>query len=177
MPLVDQHEPVWDRREGEPAMWFSRFDELFRPQGPERTLLGAYNAWRVEADKGVAKSSAKSWEKNCKAWAWRDRAEAWDAAQRERRLVEEETERKKRREERRAILQGIKAKVATKIQSLQVDDLTANDLFRLVGLMLEQERIEWDDMPTHKIAQHHSGSVETVIREVIVELPSGSVDD
>ena len=167
----------WERREDEPAMWFSRFDELFRPMGPERSLLGAYNAWREQARKGIAKSPARSWSINAVKWEWRKRAEAWDAAQRERRLVEEETERKKRREERRSILQGIKAKVAVKIQSLEVDDLTANDLFRLVGLMLEQERIEWDDLPTHKVAQHHSGSVETVIREVIVELPSGSVDD
>lgn len=77
----------WYRQTGgdgepEPMMWYDRFDRYYRPQGPERTLLAAYNAWRKEeGDGGQSKSVSGSWYRAFNEWRWQERAEAWDEAQ------------------------------------------------------------------------------------------------
>lgn len=89
----------WERQRDEDGnlesnFWFDRFDRLYRPQGPERSLLRAYNAWRVEVGKSASKKSvANSWDKVAKQWHWKGRAEAWDEAERQKRAVLEEQER------------------------------------------------------------------------------------
>jgi len=81
----------WDRKTGEPMLWYSRFT-LFRELGPERSLLGAYRAWRVQrgAEGGKIMTVSGPWERNANKWAWRDRAEAWDHYQQMRRLALEQ---------------------------------------------------------------------------------------
>ena len=81
---------AWDRQrdadgELEPAMWHSRF-ERYRTQGPERSLLGAYNAWLAEKGGKRRTSAPGSWERAFDKWRWKARAEAWDEHERQRRL-------------------------------------------------------------------------------------------
>lgn len=92
----------WDRQraddgELEPMLWFSRFDKYYRPQGPERSLLEAYNLWRGERGRGKASGAPQSWLDNQKEWCWQERAEAWDLEQRRRRIAEEEEQRREMR--------------------------------------------------------------------------------
>ena len=84
----------WDRKAGEPMLWYSRFDEFYREAGPERSLLGAYKAWRAEKGeiKRKATSASSPWERAFKQWKWRERAEAWDHYQQVRRMQAEQTE-------------------------------------------------------------------------------------
>lgn len=83
---------TWDRQEKEPSLWYGRFD-LYRAMGPERTLLGALNAY--EAQRGAGKrytSVPGAWLKQFNAWRWKERAEVWDDAQRQLRRERESAE-------------------------------------------------------------------------------------
>lgn len=74
---------LWDRQQDEagslePNRWYSRF-EIYRRMGPDRSLLGACNIWRVR--KGTKKYNAVpgAWTNAFTKWNWKVRAEAWDA--------------------------------------------------------------------------------------------------
>src|SRR5262249_9966141 len=69
----------WDRLPDEPANWYARF-EAYRLAGPQRTLEGV---WTAEAKRSKAKRPGSDWYQAAKRWRWQERAEAWDAAQRE----------------------------------------------------------------------------------------------
>jgi hypothetical protein len=74
---VDDQQP-WERKEGEPNLWFQRF-ERYRLAGPKRTLLGTVNA--EKAERGLqrrARSTPGAWQRNFEQWRWKERAEAWD---------------------------------------------------------------------------------------------------
>lgn len=87
-------EKQWERQQGEPILWFGRFDKYYRPLGTERSLLAAYNAWRkAEADKNPSTFTPEWWRKRMVEWQWQKRAEAWDAEERRKRLVIEDEER------------------------------------------------------------------------------------
>lgn len=85
---------LWDRQPDEPAMWFDRFDRLYRPQGPSRSLLAAFNAWQREVGKSKTKCPANAWILNSQKWQWQQRAELWDEYERQERLRIEEEERR-----------------------------------------------------------------------------------
>ncbi len=84
----------WDRLEGEPILWFDRFDKYYRVQGPGRSLRAAYNLW--QKDKGAKPGRVGSaWQKAFADWDWQERAEAYDMHCRQERLRAEEKERAK----------------------------------------------------------------------------------
>lgn len=81
----------WDRQPGEPELWYARF-EAFRRAGSTRSVLGVYRAELEQstrsgpgkAGKGPTPNDAPgAWKKNATTWRWRERAEVWDAHQRE----------------------------------------------------------------------------------------------
>lgn len=83
---MDEREP-WLRQPGEPSRWYARF-ERFRLMGPGRSLLAIYNEEREKARKSA--TIPASWRDAADKWQWRARAEAWDAAEQERRRAAEE---------------------------------------------------------------------------------------
>lgn len=88
--MVTDNPVPWEQQLGEKALWFGRFHD-FLMAGPDRTLLGVYNAWKVSKGKKKSRSPAKTWRDACERWKWRERAEAYDAMLRatERSLAEE----------------------------------------------------------------------------------------
>lgn len=87
---------LWDRRPGEPNLWYDRF-RSFMLMGPERSLLGLYKKHLVAKGK-VGRRPRKaptSWIRNEKKWKWRERAEAWDVHFRDREVAEAEDGRRK----------------------------------------------------------------------------------
>lgn len=73
---------AWDRQPGELILWFGRF-EAFRLLGTERTIE---DAWRTKCPE-VAKRRKRpgsAWFKASAKWRWKERAEAWDEAERRR---------------------------------------------------------------------------------------------
>jgi hypothetical protein len=82
---MSEHEqpPVWARQEGEPLNWYARF-EAYRLAGPQRSLIGTYQAERVNAGKSSAQKLPGSWAEAAEKWHWRQRCETWDMHQLER---------------------------------------------------------------------------------------------
>ena len=76
-----QEREVWNQLEDEDNLWYDRFTH-FRLLGPKRTLGAAH---RREVAKSRKKSQylPGSWRDAAKQWKWKERAEAWDAQQRE----------------------------------------------------------------------------------------------
>jgi hypothetical protein len=148
----------WHRVRGEggtlvePNLWFDRFED-FRLAGPTRSVLAVYNAWRKGAGKGVAGSVPNSWDRAARRWSWRERAEAWDEHLREERRVKEAEERREAREGRKGIIRGMKAKLAREVlaMSKNEDSLTFDQAVKLAGFVLEEERRELDELPTHRV--------------------------
>lgn len=83
----------WARREGEPILWYNRF-ERYRLMGAARSLLGAYREDK-RGQKGTMKNVPTSWRNASEKWEWRNRVEAWDLS-----VLDEE--RKKREADYRA---------------------------------------------------------------------------
>jgi hypothetical protein len=88
----------WDRIKEplEPVKWYARF-ELYRLRGPGRSLLGAYNQYRIEQSRKSVASPPISWRKALETWHWKDRAEDWDLAELEIRRQQEEQKWRERR--------------------------------------------------------------------------------
>lgn len=94
MSIQMETQNPWDRLEGEPILWFDRFDKYYRVQGPGRNLKAAYNLWRKDKGTKPGQVSA-SWKKALVDWNWQERAEAFDIECRNERLRAEEKERAK----------------------------------------------------------------------------------
>lgn len=77
--------PIWEQRQGEPALWYARF-ERYRLMGPARTLLACVREApkAKNGKKGQDKSPPGAWSEAFAHWEWRSRALAWDEAERAR---------------------------------------------------------------------------------------------
>lgn len=80
----------WERQQGEPILWFGRFDRIYRPLGTERSLQAAYNVWRKEKGSEPSTTTPNWWTLRANEWHWRERAESWDAEQRRLRMIAEQ---------------------------------------------------------------------------------------
>jgi hypothetical protein len=80
--VSDKGKP-WGQQEQEPTTWWARF-LCFLHLGPTRTLEAAYRAWhgaRQGTDGHTTPaSSSGAWRRAAKAFRWRERALAHDAA-------------------------------------------------------------------------------------------------
>lgn len=92
----------WEQRNGEPARWFARFN-IYRLLGPQRSLL---RAERTERATSALTTTPKpiphvtgGWIRNAQRWHWQERAQAWDAAMRQREDERWEKRRKRQREQ------------------------------------------------------------------------------
>jgi len=153
---------AWDRIDGEPQMWFDRFDRHYRPLGPERSVNAAYQKWRAEKNinmhNGNENGSQKingisqAWWRASKDWKWKDRAEVWDAEQREQRLKEEEELRLEMRKRRRTLLGGFIAKYANLLQQFELrDNPSLSEMTKGLDTAIEQMRKEYDDLPMQRV--------------------------
>ena len=77
LPDAPNNDRAWIRSDKEPNRWFQRF-ERFRLLGPDRSVLGVFNEWRLAKSRKVSRSAPKSWRDMAVYWQWHDRAEAWD---------------------------------------------------------------------------------------------------
>jgi hypothetical protein len=71
----------WDQMEGEPDLWYGRF-QAYLELGVMRTLRGAAPALRRQKD-GEPLDYGGGWSRNSRRWRWRERARAWDVHQRD----------------------------------------------------------------------------------------------
>ena len=73
----EQEQDAWERQEGEPNNWYSRF-VLFLQMGPSRSLLGAVNIEKAQKSQEKLNYVSQAWREAAKQWNWRERAESWD---------------------------------------------------------------------------------------------------
>ncbi len=113
----------WERLPGEPNLWYSRF-ETFRLMGPKRSLFALYQDIRAQA--GASRRSQigvpQSWRRASNRWRWRDRAEAWDEAERQRVRAEYEAQRRAILEEGFA-LDHERVKALKELANILLDEL------------------------------------------------------
>lgn len=84
-PLPVPERLPWERMDGEPVLWFTRF-ETYRLIGPHRRVVEAYRRsgkTRKNA-KGEDTTPPPVWWQAVKRWNWKWRAEQWDLAEIER---------------------------------------------------------------------------------------------
>lgn len=164
----DNDRPIWERQTGEPVRWFDRFDRHFRPLGTSRSLRKAYKRWKIEKldgdyetdDKGnpiVNGSVSNSFWTAYTKYRWPERAEAWDAYVREERIADEARYREDARFERRAILRGMKSKLAVAVTKLNPEAPGWKAVKDFARVVMEQERAEYDELPTQKMEATGAG--------------------
>jgi hypothetical protein len=128
----------WEQVKGESNRWYARF-ESFRLIGPNRSLLAAVNADRVARGVNRTRSVPQGWAKNAKHWHWRERAEAWDAAQR----LEARQSRARAIEEmnRRHVheVQALQSKAFQRLKAMELERLSPADVLRFC---LESAKLE-----------------------------------
>jgi hypothetical protein len=69
--------PPWEQKPDEPGRWYQQF-ERYRLLGPDRSLLAAFNQWRIEKGRKVSTRAPKTWRDAAARCSWQSRAEAWD---------------------------------------------------------------------------------------------------
>lgn len=153
-PGVEEIALLWERQAGESGLWFSRFDKFFRPLGPERNLLRAYKNW-YRAEKGRESQSVSaptSWREAAEHDQWRDRAQAWDVAQRLERLKMEDEERRRNRERRLILLNALMTRVSEAVLKLEAEDAKWSDVTAAVRVAVQELRHEYgEDVTTVKV--------------------------
>jgi hypothetical protein len=133
-----RHDP-WDRQPEEPNRWYARF-ERYRLAGPDRSLLGTFNAERAEKGATTKASPSGAWKRASEEWRWRERAEAWDEDERHRRRTAQASEMDKmhRRHVRQSM--ALQRKALRGLRALEPDDLSAGEVLRCLVEAIKIER-------------------------------------
>ncbi len=168
----------WDRQDGEPERWFSRF-ERFRKAGSRRTLLGTFRAEQEERrPKKINPNLPGAWEEASIRWRWRARAEAWDAEQHRLNRIAEEKVLAERRAAWAMQAQGMQALGSQTLvwlqkaqDKLKEGDLSPDEISRLLAAMtkvmtagIKEERLCRGEV-TEITKTEHAGSVEITSEE------------
>jgi hypothetical protein len=150
--LPDDEQPLYEQMDGEPGLWFDRF-ERFRLAGPSRSILSIYNGERVAEDSAAppAKSVPSTWREQAELWQWRHRAAVWDAAEQQTRREQYDRERAEDHEARVMMLKALRGKLMQRLQSLGVDEIRADQLIRGIQMVAQELRAEYNDLPVQRI--------------------------
>lgn len=143
-------EAIWEQREGEPELWFDRF-ERFRLSGPARSLLSIYNAERAKEGREYARDIPGAWKTEAQRWFWRDRAAAWDAAEQQRRREQYDAEREEDHAARVTLLKLARSKLFQAVNVLDAKTMKPADVLQGIRIVVQELRAEYDDLPTQPI--------------------------
>lgn len=157
-------ENPWDRQRNESgraegALWFSRFTS-YRELGPERSLLAAYRAWRVQRGTEGYRVTGVSgpWTRAAKTWHWKQRAEKWDHYQQVRRMQAEQEQIDEMNKRHLQVALGLQSAGGRSLQRLaekfKLDPdamLDAGEIRRFLSEGIDLERMT-RGLPTEMIA-------------------------
>ena len=157
---------MWERRDGEPAMWYDRF-EVYRVFGPPRTIDAAYRICT-----GQQSRAGSSWWRRAKEWEWAARAEAWDLLGWKKQAVEEEVRRKTSRERRLRLLGEAREVVWRALSAARIADLGQEDarsklssLRLFFGDVMRLERMEMGEGQSAQVEEFPQ--VDAEIAEIL----------
>lgn len=172
---------MWDIQTDEPAKWFSRF-EAYRMIGPQRTIHQAYEAEKVrlmQTQGGLdGLDSPGTWVKYSKQYQWKQRAAASDNEQVIIKRIDAKSDREIHRKKRRKLLDIAYSKALKFIKS---DDFTLNantktaDVIRLVSMLTEQSRLEYDDLPAQQLKLKFSGMQTGDLMDYVASILQGGL--
>ena len=131
----------WDRRPGEPSLWFSRF-EAYRLEGPGRHLLSLY---RRMCNRPDARNAGGCWRRALAKWEWKKRAAAWDEAEILKARGEDAERRKADKAQRIKLLQAYRGKITQAMVSLEPLQARWRDVTDGLFMVVEQLRKEFGD--------------------------------
>ena len=134
----------WDRMQDEPFDWHARF-QIYRDQGPSRSLTRAYREWTDSSGYPSKTTKAKA-----KEWLWEERALAFDQAQREDDTARAAVARQRRLDHMNKIITVFGSVVdRADLENLTVEEARAllPTLRSLYHRLLEQERLELPTRP------------------------------
>lgn len=159
---------TWQQLPNEPARWYARFLAVCEAG----SKLAAYNLEREAAGKGAAGTVPGRWQEIAAEWQWEERLEAWRIEQAERRKAEYEEERLRRRDRRRQLLEAGLNKLEKAIAQFKPDEANASQIASLLKALMENERIEFDDMPAQRL---ELGNDEGGLQITITHIPARGV--
>jgi hypothetical protein len=159
----------WEQLTGEPNRWFARF-ESFRLGGQSRSLLGCVNADRLARGADRSRSIPQAWANNAKRWRWRERAEAWDHAQRlEARLARtRDIEEMNRRHLHEA--QALQSKAFQRLKAMEIERLSPADVLRFCIESAKLERTVMGEPQTieeQRLAGHGGRPVTFTVEDAV----------
>lgn len=143
----------WDRQDGEPILWYKRFD-AFRAMGTKRSLLRLFKDEQVASGKRRPDEKVNdcppSWRKASLEWNWRGRAEAWDTHEIDREREQERIERDQERRQRLTMLKASRQVLGRKIANLAqdesaLDSMSATSLIQSMSILFREQRQEYGD--------------------------------
>ena len=150
----DNPRQPWERQAEEPMLWYSRFDLFYRPLGPSRSLLSAYNMYRVqEKEMDPTNTVSQSWENNAKRFRWQVRAEMWDDLQLQLARQDEQEVITQWRESRRQFLRAFFGKAVQALERYNPAEEEAPTLGQLTNafnIIMQQIRSEFEAPPVSK---------------------------
>jgi hypothetical protein len=173
---TDKSKELWDRLENEPERAYRSFETFLRLPGGERTLLGAY---RQHVGNPDAAKPSDTWSGWSNAFAWRERAAAYDdhlASVRRgayERAVEEEAEKQAREIEKargrynELMTLGYERAVEW-LEEAERSDLRAQDVIQIIRLYMDAEKAFGVKEPGAEDdwTEEDEADVEWIVREV-----------
>jgi hypothetical protein len=163
---MDTKKELWNRLENDPDRAYRAFECFLGLSSGERTLLAAY---RQHVGNSDAAKPSDTWSGWSNAFAWRERAAAFDAhlasVRREayERVIEEEAARQAREVEKvrgryNELLTLSYMQAMEWLENAQPSDFRAQDVIRIIGLHLDyvntfeveepraEDALQWDDL-------------------------------
>ncbi len=151
----------WGRLPGEPAKWYSRFEQYLRI-GPERGVRMTYLKVRQQRDGPLASQwtpsagSYTSWVNAARTWKWSERAERWDEHNRQQLAQRNQQRRIDERETRIQIIAQQLRVADAALLAAQLDRLGVEEargllptLRLLLRDMLDQHRVNLEPLPSY----------------------------
>jgi len=142
----DLERKPWDREPGEPMVWFNRF-EFYRLLGPDRSIQAAIRAYKTAQGKPPPRGISKPWPERSRTWRWKERAEAWDAAEIERIRREFDDERRKDKQRRIKVLRAFRGKLEQALVGLEPYSARWQDVTSGLAMVMPELRREYGDAP------------------------------
>jgi hypothetical protein len=172
-----QKRELWDRLENEPERAYRAFECFLCLPSDHRTIVEAY---RVYVGNSEAVKPSDTWTKWSHAFAWRERAAAYDdhlaSVRREayERAIEEEAARQARDVEKvrgryNELMTMAYVQAAEWLDNAQPADLRAQDVIRIIGLHMDAVKaFDIDRETTDEVGwtEEDDAEIEQIIKEV-----------
>jgi len=136
----------WHRRPKEPNTWYDRFVTYYlTTPATRRTVDAAYRQSSAKASR--AKQASGAWYRNSQRWQWAERAEAYDADQRDSLLRAIEEERLEDRRRRIDVMKAVRTRLVQALRELDPTEAGWSQVVHGAVAVNAELRKEYSDEP------------------------------